>query len=41
VPIIRDGKVMGVLDVDSEELAAFDAIDKRFLEEVVDCIIFE
>jgi GAF domain-containing protein len=41
VPIIRDGKVMGVLDVDSAELAAFDAIDKQFLEEVVDCIIFE
>jgi len=33
--------VMGVLDVDSEELAAFDETDKRFLEEIVDLIIFE
>jgi L-methionine (R)-S-oxide reductase len=41
VPIIRGSKVMGVLDVDSEELAAFDAADKQFLEEIVDLIIFE
>jgi L-methionine (R)-S-oxide reductase len=41
VPVIRDGKVMGVLDVDSEDLAAFDTIDKRFLEEIVDLIVFE
>jgi len=41
VPIIRDNKVMGVLDVDSEQLAAFDESDKRFLEEIVDLIIFE
>ncbi|WP_242696210.1 GAF domain-containing protein [Longitalea luteola] len=41
VPIIRDNKVMGVLDVDSEELAAFDESDKKFLEEIVDLIIFE
>jgi GAF domain-containing protein len=41
VPVIRGNKVMGVLDVDSEELAAFDATDKQFLEEIVDLIIFE
>jgi L-methionine (R)-S-oxide reductase len=41
VPIIRGSKVMGVLDVDSAELAAFDAADKQFLEEIVDLIIFE
>lgn len=41
VPIIRGNKVMGVLDVDSEQLAAFDETDKQFLEEIVDLIIFE
>lgn len=41
VPVIRDNKVMGVLDVDSEHLAAFDETDKQFLEEIVNLIIFE
>lgn len=41
VPVIRNNKVMGVLDVDSEQLAAFDEADKQFLEEIVDLIIFE
>lgn len=41
VPVIRNGKVMGVLDVDSEQLAAFDAIDQKYLQEIVDLIIFE
>jgi L-methionine (R)-S-oxide reductase len=41
VPVIRDNKVMGVLDVDSERLAAFDAIDQQYLQEIVDLIIFE
>jgi L-methionine (R)-S-oxide reductase len=41
VPVIRGNKVMGVLDVDSDQLAAFDETDKRFLEEIVDLIIFE
>jgi L-methionine (R)-S-oxide reductase len=41
VPIIRNSKVMGVLDVDSDQLAAFDEADKQFLEEIVDLIIFE
>jgi GAF domain-containing protein len=41
VPVIRDNKVMGVLDVDSEHLAAFDETDKQFLEGIVDLIIFE
>jgi GAF domain-containing protein len=41
VPVIRDSKVMGVLDVDSDQLAAFDESDKRFLEEIVNLIIFE
>lgn len=41
IPVIRDNKVMGVLDVDSEQLAAFDAIDQQYLETIVDLIIFE
>ena len=41
VPIIHDNRVMGVLDVDSDQLAAFDELDKQFLEEIVSLIIFE
>ena len=32
VPLIRDGKVLGVLDLDSPKLARFDQEDKRGLE---------
>ena len=35
VPIIRNGKVIGVLDVDSDELDQFDETDKKYLEEIV------
>jgi GAF domain-containing protein len=35
VPIFLGGDVVGVLDVDSVELGAFDEEDKRWLEEVV------
>ena len=38
VPIIRNGEVLGVLDVDSEELDQFDATDQRWLEKLVDMI---
>ena len=41
VPVIRDSKVMGVLDVDSENLNEFDETDKKYLEEIVSLIIFE
>ena len=34
VPVLRNGAVIGVLDVDSDELDQFDAVDKRFLEEI-------
>jgi len=40
VPVIRNNKVIGVLDVDSENLNQFDATDKKFLEEIVSCINF-
>ncbi len=39
VPIIRDNKVAGVLDVDSEELDQFDETDNKYLEELVNAII--
>ena len=35
VPLFHQGKVVGVLDVDSSELAQFDAIDQLYLEKIV------
>jgi len=40
VPIIRDGEVVGVLDVDSKELEEFDTIDQVYLEKIVSLINF-
>lgn len=34
VPLIRHGEVIGVLDIDSAELATFDETDRRWLEQV-------
>jgi L-methionine (R)-S-oxide reductase len=41
VPVIRNKKVLAVLDVDSEELDSFDDTDKKYLEEIVQLIEFE
>lgn len=41
VPIIRNNIVLGVLDVDSESLAQFGNIDKKYLEQVVEKIKFD
>jgi L-methionine (R)-S-oxide reductase len=38
VPVIRNGVVLGVLDVDSVALNTFDETDQRFLEEIVSLI---
>ena len=39
VPVFgRDGKVMAVLDIDSEHLATFDDIDRKYLEEICQLI---
>jgi GAF domain-containing protein len=38
VPIIRNGEVVGVLDVDSEAPDQFDVTDQRWLEKLVDII---
>ncbi len=36
VPVIRDGKVLGVLDVDSSELSTFDETDRIYLEQLAE-----
>jgi L-methionine (R)-S-oxide reductase len=38
VPVIRNGEVLGVLDVDSTELNMFDETDRLYLEEIVTLI---
>jgi GAF domain-containing protein len=40
VPLIKNGKVMGVLDVDSEDLDQFNETDKKYLEEIVKLVRF-
>ena len=35
VPVIRDGGVIAVLDIDSAEYNTFDDIDKQYLEQIV------
>ena len=39
VPIVRGGEVLGVLDIDSPEKARFDAIDQKWLEDLVATLI--
>jgi GAF domain-containing protein len=41
VPVIRNKNVMGVLDIDSEHLQEFDETDRKYLEEIVELIVFE
>src|SRR5215213_5378704 len=38
VPVIRDDEVIGVLDVDSAYLDAFDETDRKYLEQIVSLI---
>ncbi len=40
IPIIRSGKVIGVLDVDSEELNSFDETDADYLFDILELINF-
>ncbi|MFN8307420.1 MAG: GAF domain-containing protein [Ferruginibacter sp.] len=40
VPVIRNGEVAAVLDVDSELLDQFDETDKKYLEEIVGLVDF-
>lgn len=39
VPIIRNGEVVGVLDIDSKELACFDETDRIWLEKIATLLI--
>ncbi|MBI2416333.1 MAG: GAF domain-containing protein [Ignavibacteriales bacterium] len=41
VPIIHNGNLLGVLDLDSYRLSAFNRIDKKFLEEIIAFIVNE
>lgn len=34
VPLLKDGEVWGVLDIDSDSLNSFDETDRKYLEEV-------
>ena len=38
VPLLKNGEVIGVLDIDSERLASFDAIDKEWLEQIAEVV---
>ncbi|HYD23052.1 MAG TPA: GAF domain-containing protein [Flavipsychrobacter sp.] len=40
VPVIRNGKVIGVLDVDSADYNTYDETDRHFLEKIVALINF-
>ena len=39
VPMMADGEVLGVLDIDSDELATFDETDRIYLEKLVDVLV--
>ena len=39
VPMIANGEVRGVLDIDSDQLATFDETDREYLEKVVDLLV--
>ncbi|MGL5979989.1 MAG: GAF domain-containing protein [Phocaeicola sp.] len=38
IPIVADNKVVGVLDIDSDQLNDFDETDRHYLEEVVQLV---
>ncbi len=40
IPLIKNGEVWGVLDVDSEQLSFFDEIDQKYLEDIVAAISY-
>lgn len=41
VPIIRNGEVTGVLDVDADTLDQFDETDQQYLEQIIELISFD
>ncbi len=38
VPLLKNGEVIGVLDIDSERLTTFDATDQLWLEQIADVV---
>lgn len=40
LPLFKNGKVIGVLDVDSEYLDHFDSTDAQYLEQIINLILF-
>ena len=38
VPLYKGEEVIGVLDIDSEKLATFDAVDKKWLEQIAEVV---
>ena len=40
IPLIKNGEVIGVLDIDATELDQFDETDKKYLEEIILMIQF-
>ena len=40
IPLIKNGEVWSVLDVDSEQLSFFDEIDQKYLEGIVSAISY-
>lgn len=40
IPIFKENEVVAVLDVDSSELAMFNEVDKIYLEQIVQLLIF-
>ena len=41
VPLIKNGDVVGVLDIDSEHLSTFDATDQQWLEQIAEALTAE
>ncbi|AZN41144.1 GAF domain-containing protein [Paenibacillus albus] len=39
IPIVKDGELLGVLDIDSPELNRFDELDQQYLEQFVQKLI--
>ncbi|WP_242316211.1 GAF domain-containing protein, partial [Bacillus cereus group sp. BfR-BA-01355] len=39
VPIVKEGAVIGVLDIDSPEKNRFDEVDQRYLEKFVETLL--
>lgn len=39
VPMVKDGEVVAVLDIDSKDLATFDEVDARYLEQIAALVV--